>query len=219
MLFVTLYAWPVEAQPSDDEWHERGSTVAFNPLASGYAGMSVGGGFAVALPFQAFEIGTGLGGDADLKARYQVILGVLHQIELHLRWAPLEVGVWRIGAQLGVGYDFFGLQSDALNLTSTFFLSVGLGATARTSEVSNLILGLGLEIDLFEFRVLDGEDSTQSSVRIDATRVLFGWKTRLADELDAYVLGTIRIPTDTFVFEGEPFSAVPFVEFGGAWAW
>lgn len=207
------------ASVDDAEWFERGALVVMRALRPGFNAMRVSGGFALAEPFVGFEYARGLGGNSDLGAHYEAILGLLHFVELNLRWVPVQTGDWHLGMRLGVAYSFFGLVTDAVSLTSTLYLTPEFAASLRVSQASELVLGAGGEVDLVEWVVLDGEDNADGMIRFDAALVRFGWKTRLARELDVYVMGRLRIPREAFEVDDETFVLVPFAEFGGTWAW
>lgn len=218
-----LLAWqaPLLAQeaPKAAEAPLEGSTVSMTPLGTGGAGMSVSAGWALALPFVAFEGGWGLSESVDLLARYEGVMGLLHFVQLGGRWGAQPIGRLRLGARLGLAYSAFGLHTQNLNLTSTLYLTPELGASWRISPDSELLLGLGAELDLARFFVNEGDSQLEGELHYDATSARFGIKSRLTRDLHLFVQGRLRVPTDSITYQQEQFVLVPFLEAGGTWGW
>jgi len=179
--------------------------------------MSMGGGVAVLLPFYGVEIGVGLPEGFDLVGRYETVLGVFHYPYLGVRWMPVEIGSWRLGARLLTHYSFFGIKTDQLNFTSTFYLSAEGGISGPITDESELMFALGSEVDVFEYQVVDDQGEVMGDVRYDATNLRAVFLTELTDDLDGYAHFKLRIPTETFTYEATSFYVIPFLEIGGAW--
>lgn len=197
---------------------DHGSVTSFEPVGDGGIGMSVSGGYALALPFIAYEMAYGVSDDAAIGARYETIVGLLHFPQLHAQWAPIQMGSWRAGGRIGVAYSFFGLQTEDLNLTSTLYLPVEVGVSGPVTKHSDLVFAVGGELDLARFLVVDGESESDGDVRYDASIVRFGLVSALTPDLDLFVQGRLRVPIETVTDGQHEFFIVPYIEGGGTWA-
>ena len=197
---------------------ERGSVTGYGPLGQGGVGMSVSGGYAIALPFMAYQVEYGVADAVDVGVRYETVGGLLHFPAVQARWVPIHTGNWHIGGRLGVAYSFFGLQTDDLNLTSTLYLPFELGASVKVTPDSDLVMGLGGELDLARFEVVDDVGAGGTDVRYDATTVRFGLVSALTADLDVFVQGRLRIPIEAVTDGENQFLVVPYVEGGASWA-
>jgi hypothetical protein len=209
---------PREPPAGAEDGPRPGALSTTEPLGAGNVGMSMGGGVAVLLPFYGVELGLGLPGRVDLTARFETVIGVFHYPHIGVRWNAFDLGRVRIGTRLDVHYSFFGIQTDQLNFTSTFYLSGELGASGPVSEASELFGGVAGEFDFFEYRVVDDEGEVIGTYRYDATVLRFGLLTRLTDDLDGYAQLRVRVPIETFVFEAQQLYVVPLLEIGGSWS-
>ena len=197
---------------------DGGSVTSYQPLGAGNVGMSVSGGYVIALPFMAYAVEFGVASEVDVGVRYETVAGLLHFPHAGVRWVPFQVGDWRIGGRLGVAYSFFGIQTDDLNLTSTLYLPFELGASVAVSKDSDLVLGLGGEVDLLRFVVIEDEADGRGEVRYDATTARFGLVSALTADLDVFVQGRVRVPIEAVTDGENEFLVVPYVEGGASWA-
>ncbi len=217
-LFLCTWACPALAQEAS-EASAKGSLVAMVPLEAGEVGMAISGGWALALPFVSMEAGYGLGRDFDLAVRYEAVMGLLHFPQITARWIPLRLGAWSIGARLGTAYSFFGLQTQNLNLTSTFYNTLEVAASVQISKDSALVMGVGGEFDWFRFLVVEDEEELRFDPRYDAATARFGLQSRFTSDLNVFILGRVRLPVESVQYQQEQFVVVPFLEAGGAWSW
>jgi hypothetical protein len=195
-----------------------GSLVTATPLGPGNIGMRVGGGVAVLLPFYGFEVGVGLAERVDLVGGFESVVGVLHYPRLGVRYSPFEIGTWRVGTTFSTHYSFFGIATDQVNLTSTFYLSAEASLSGPITAKTELCFAAGAEVDVFEYDVFDGEGELRGSGRYDATNLRLALRTPFTDELDGYLAGRVRIPVETFTYEATSFYVIPLIEIGGSWA-
>lgn len=222
-LSVLLFLWPAPAfgetpsagAPEAAGAPAKGSLATAAPLGAGRVGMSIGGGVAVLLPFYAIEAGVGLFDRVDLIGRFESVVGVLHYPSLGVRVMPVELGAWKLGFSAAVNYSFFGIKTDQLNLTSTFYLSVSAGVSRPVTKFTDLAADVTGELDLFDYKRLDGEGQAQGNVHYDATIVRLGMKTKLTEDLDGYARLRVRVPIETLVYEAMSFVIVPSIEVGG----
>lgn len=204
---------PAEA-PNEEE---AGSLATMAPLGKGRIGLRMGGGIAVLLPFYGFEAGYGLG-RVDLVGRIESVIGVLHYPSLGVRYSPFDIGSWKVGLGLAVNYSFFGIATDNVNLTSTFYVSADAGISGPVTKATDLLFGVGNEIDFFDYRNLDGEGQFKGNVHYDTLILVFGVRSELTEDLDGYVRGRVRIPVETFRYEAQNLYVVPFLEIGGSFS-
>jgi hypothetical protein len=195
----------------------KGSLMTMAPLGKGRIGISVGGGVAVLLPFYAVEVGVGLG-RVDLYGRMESVIGVLHYPSLGVRWSPLDIRSWKVGLELAVNYSFFGIATDQVNLTSTFYMSAQVGISGPVTKSTDLVFAFGNEIDFFDYKSLDGEGNFDANVHYDTAIFVLGLKTRLTEDLDGYLRGRVRVPVETLRYEATGLYVVPFVEIGGTFS-
>lgn len=121
----------------------RGSAAEGIPRDDGPARQRRGGDehrrrVAVLLPFYSIEAGVGLSKRVDLIGRFESVTGVLHYPSLGVRVSPVELGAWRLGLAFAVNYSFFGIKTDQLNLTSTFYLSASAGVSRPVTKFTDL---------------------------------------------------------------------------------
>jgi hypothetical protein len=197
---------------------EHGSVVSYRPLGQGSVGMSISGGYAVALPFMAYAVEFGVTDEVDLGVRYETVGGLLHFPALGARWVPFKVGGWNLGGRLGVAYSFFGIQTEDLNLTSTLYLPFEIGASGAVGEESQLVVAVGGEVDLARFVVVEDEGDGRGEIRYDATTLRFGLVSALTADLDVFVQGRLRVPIETVTDGENEFFVVPYIEGGGSFA-
>lgn len=199
---------PPEAPP-------KGSLATMAPLGKGRVGMSVGGGVAVLLPFYSIEAGVGLGSRVDLMGRLESEVGMLHYPSLGLRASPATFGAWTLGLAFAVNYSFFGIKTDQVNLTSTFYFSASAGVSRPVTRSTDFMADVTGELDLFDYEELDGEGGVKGNVHYDATILRLGMKTRLTEDLDGFLRARVRIPIETLVYEAMSFYVIPSIEVGG----
>jgi hypothetical protein len=193
---------------------QPGSLATMAPLGEGRIGLRLGGGIAVLLPFYGIEVGYGLG-RVDLVGRIESVVGVLHYPSIGVRYSPFDIGSWKAGLAFAANYSFFGIKTDNVNLTSTFYLSGEAGISGPVTKATDLMFAVGNEVDFFDYKNLDGKGSFQSSVHYDTLILIMGLKSRLTEDLDGYVRGRVRIPVETFRYEATNLYVVPFLEVGG----
>jgi hypothetical protein len=177
--------------------------------------MTLGGGYAVLLPFFVFETGYGISRRVDLAFRFETVAGLFHYPQLAVRWAFLDAGAWTFGARLGANYSFFAVKSDQTNLTSTVYLSGELVASRPVTPSSDLMFALRGDFDLWEYRIVDGDKRPSATYRYDATVIRAGMKTRLTEDLAGYLIANLRIPIETFQYKAQEFYVLPSIEVGG----
>ena len=215
---LSANAYGAEETPGSAELTpKRGSLRSMETLGEGNVGLSLGGGVAVLLPMYGFEIGYGITNWLDLAGRFETVIGVFHYPQIGARFQLLESGRFRFGASLNANYSFFGIQTDQTNFTSTFYFSPELGVSAAVTEDSELVAGVGAEIDVFEHRIVDDEGEVFATGRYDATIFRGGLVTSLTNDLNGYAQMRLRVPTETFVFEAQEFYVIPLIEIGGTW--
>jgi hypothetical protein len=210
---VAAQASAQAAEPVDDS----GSLITTEALGCGKVGMEMGLGVAVLLPFYALEIGVGLSETVDFTARFETVMGVLHFPDVGLRWMVFEVGGWRFGTRLQQHYSFFGIQTDQLNLTSTFYTLGEIGFSGPITDESELVFAVQGEFDWFEHRVVDDESQVVATYRYDATTPRFALQTKINDDLDGYLQLRLRIPTETFQYEAQTLYVIPLLGLGATW--
>ena len=194
-----------------------GSLATMAPLGKGRIGLRLGGGIAVLLPFYGIEAGYGLG-RVDLVGRIESVIGVIHYPSIGVRYSPFDIGSWKVGLAFAVNYSFFGIKTDIVNLTSTFYLSGEAGISGPVTKATDLMFAVGNEVDFFDYKNLDGEGDFQSNVHYDTLILIMGLKSKLTEDLDGYVRGRVRIPVETFRYEATNFYVVPFLEVGGTFS-
>lgn len=199
--------------PSD----HRGSMRTTEALGAGNVGMSMGGGVAVLLPFYGFEVGVGLTDWLDLVGRLESVIGVFHYPHLGFRAQLPEFGGWRIGTQLVANYSFFGIKTDQVNFTSTFYSSFEVGISGPVTEETDIVFGAGGEVDFFKVDVVDDEDEVNEAFAYDATVIRAALVSAFSRDFHGYAQLRVRIPTETFVFEAQELYVIPMLEIGGTW--
>jgi hypothetical protein len=212
-------AAPAPTPPPDEaaKAADGGSLMTTEALGSGNVGMAMGGGVAVLFPLYRIEAGVGLNDWLDVAGRFETVIGILHFPGVGLRAMPFRFGKWRAGARLDVNYFLFGLKSDRLNLTSTLYFTPEIGISGPVSAGSELSFGLGAEIDMFHVEVVDDESEVVGDVHYDATMLRTVFLTELTDEVDGFAQLRMRVPTDTFSFEGEDLVVMPLLDIGATW--
>jgi hypothetical protein len=210
---------PVEPGPAGDpQGRPYGSLATQAPLGKGRFGMLLGGGVAVLLPFFEFQVGYGVAPRVDLVARFETVVGLFHYPSLGVRWSPLDLGRWKLGLDTGVNYSFFGIATDQVNFTSTFYLNAQLGISGPVTRNTDLAFAVDNEIDLFDYQSLDGKGSVRGDVHYDATVLRVGMKTRLTEDLDGFLRARLRIPVETLRYEAMSFYVIPSLEIGGVFS-
>lgn len=195
----------------------KGSLATMAPLGEGRIGMSIGGGVAVLLPFYAIEAGVGLG-RVDIVGRLESVIGVLHYPAIGVRYSPLDIGSWKLGLELTASYSFFGIATDNVNLTSTFYMSALAGISGPVTKATDLVFAVSNEVDFFDYRRLDGEGEVRGNFHYDTAIFILGMKTRLTEDLDGYLRARVRVPVETFRYEATGLYVVPFIEVGGTFS-
>jgi hypothetical protein len=196
----------------------KGSLATMAPLGAGRIGMSVGGGVAVLLPFYAIEAGVGLTKRVDLYGRFESVSGILHYPSLGVRFSPTDIGAWTLGLGLALNYSFFGIATDQINLTSTFYMAGEVGISGPITKYTDLVFAVTGELDFFDYEVLDGEGGAKENVHYDATIIRLGARTKLTEDLAGYLRLRVRIPVETLIYEAMSFYVVPSIEVGGTFA-
>lgn len=195
------------------------SLVTAAPLGTGTFGMSLGGGYTAILPLFTFETGYGLSRRIDIAFRYETVSGLFHYPQIAFRWSFLDVGKWTFGARLGLNYSLFAVKSDQTNLTSTVYLTPELIASRPVTQGTEILGGIRTDFDLWEYRIVDGSKKAEGTWRFDAMVFKVGAKTRLTDDLSLFVIGALRVPTETYTYRAEQFFVLPTIEIGGTWTW
>jgi hypothetical protein len=195
-----------------------GSLVTSAPLGEGRIEMLLGGGFAVILPFYEIGIGVGLGPRVDLVGRFETVLGIFHYPSVGIRWSPVDLGTWKLGTRASANYSFFGLATDQVDFTSTLYLTLEAGVSGPVTRRTDLFFSVDNEVDLLEYRSLDGKGSARGRFRYAATIFRLGAKTRLTDNLDGFIRARIRIPVETFRYEAMHFYVIPSLEIGATFS-
>ena len=208
---------PAEEAEQDDPLADAGSLLTTEALGAGNVGMAIGGGVAVLLPFFDFEIGVGLPHGFDLVGRFETVVGIFHYPSVGVRWEPVEIGSWRLGSKLLVNYSFFGIKTDQTNFTSTFYFSGEVGISGPVTDSSELLFGVGGELDVFTVDVVDDESVVESSGAWDATVFRVVFYTGLSKDIDGFAQLRARVPTETFTFEAQDFYVIPMLDIGGVW--
>ncbi len=196
---------------------DGGSLMTTEALGAGNFAMAMGGGVAVLFPLYRIEGGVGVNEWLDVVVRFETVIGVLHFPSVGVRAMPFRFGRWRAGARLDANYYFFGLKSDRLNLTSTFYFTPEIGVSGPISAASELSIGLGAEIDMFHVEVMDDRSEVVGEVGYDATMLRTIFVTELTDEVKGFAQLRLRAPTDTFEFEGEDLVIMPLLDIGATW--
>ena len=191
------------------------SLVTAAPLGANNYGMTLGGGYAVILPFFVFEAAYGVSRRVDLTFRYETVSGLFHYPQLAVRWAFLDLGAWTFAGRLGANYSLFAVKSDQTNLTSSVYLSGELMASRPVTRATDILAGLRGDFDLWEYRIVDGEKHAKGAWRYDGTVIRVGARTQLTDDLSGYIIGNLRIPVETFQYKAQEFLVLPTLEVGG----
>lgn len=195
------------------------SLVTAAPLGRATWGMTLGGGYATFLPLFVFELGYGLTRRLDLAFRYETVSGLFHYPQLALRWAIADVGKWTFGARFGANYSLFAVKSDQTNLTSTVYLSGEAIVSRPVSRSTDVLTAVRTDFDLWELRNVDGSKHATGTYRFDAFVFRVGARTQLTTDLSVYLIGNLRVPTETFTYESELFYVLPSIEVGGTFTW
>ena len=216
-LLTSSVAIPVSAQETDSRPDDGGSLVTTEALGRGNVGMEMGIGVAVLLPYYGIEAGVGLSDTVDFIGRFETVMGVLHFPQIGLRWQVFEAGTWRFGTRLAQMYHFFGIETDQLNLTSTFYTLGEVGFSGPITDESELVFAVQGEFDWFDHRVVDDQSEVTATYRYDATTPRLALQTKINDDFDGYVQLRLRIPTDTFEYEAQTLYVLPLLGLGGTW--
>jgi hypothetical protein len=211
------HAQPAAPAASDGGEVRRPSLATSEPLGTGRAGMSIGGGVAVLFPFYLLEAGYGVGARVDVVARFETVLGVLHYPSLGVRWAFGHLFGWTLGASATGNWSFFGVDSGQTNLSSAIYLGVDLAASRPITRGTDLLFGFTNEIDLYRYRIADGDGKGAYGPRWDAAILRTGIRTQLTEDLDGYLRMRIRIPEETVRYEAQKVYVIPAIELGGTW--
>jgi hypothetical protein len=193
--------------------------VTAAPLGANNYGMSLGGGYTAILPLFVLELGYGLSRRVDLAFRYETVSGLFHYPQLALRWAFADLGPWTLAARLGANYSLFAVKSGQLNLTSTLYLTGELIASRPVTASTDFLAAVRTDFDLFEFRIIDGSKHATGTYRFDAMTFRLGARTQATDDLSVYLIGSLRVPTESFTYRAEQFYVLPTVEVGGTFVW
>ncbi len=195
------------------------SLVDAGPVGRGRSALGMGGGAAVLLPYYFIEGRHGVGPALDLSARFETVLGLFHFPQLGVRYAPWRLGSWRMGAGLAVAYSFFGIATDNVNLTSTLYLTPELAASGPLGAGTiQLFTGVGGEIDLARWDLLDQQSVFRRDIHYDATSVRIGVTRGLGADMVGHLLLRVRVPTETLRGQAQDFYLMPFLELGASWA-
>jgi len=195
------------------------SLVTAAPLGRRNWGMTLGGGYAVLLPLFVFELGYGLSRRLDIAFRYETVSGLFHYPQLAVRWAFLDVGSWTFGARLGANYSLFAVSSDQTNLTSTVYLSGELIASRPVTRSTDVFGAVRADFDLWELRIIEGSRHAEGTYRLDGAVFRVGARTQATTDLSVYLIGNLRVPTDTVTYRAEQFFVLPSIEVGGTFTW
>jgi hypothetical protein len=193
--------------------------VTAAPLGANNYGMSLGGGYTAILPLFVLELAYGLSRRVDVAFRYETVSGLFHYPQLALRWAFADLGPWTLAARLGANYSLFAVKSDQLNLTSTLYLTGELVASRPVTASTDFLAAVRTDFDLFEFRIIDGSKHATGTYRFDAMTFRLGARTQATDDLSVYLIGSLRVPTESFTYRAEQFYVLPTVEVGGTFVW
>src|SRR5262245_53444637 len=194
----------------------KGSLATAAPLGRGRVGILLGGGVAVILPFYELAVGVGVGRRVDLVGRFETVIGVFHYPSIGVRWSPFDLGKWKLGLNTSANYSFFGIATDQLNFTSTFYFTLEAGVSGPVSRSTDLFFSVDNEVDVFEYKSLDGKGSVRGTFHYDATLFRLAVKTRFTEDLDGFARARLRIPVETFRYEAMSFYVIPSLEIGGA---
>jgi len=195
------------------------SLVTAAPLGANTYGMTIGGGYTAILPLFLVEVAYGVSRRVDLAFRYETVSGVFHYPQLAVRWAFADLGPWTLATRLGANYSLFAVKSDQLNLTSTFYLTGDLIASRPVTASTDFLAAVRTDFDLWEFRVVDGSRHATGTYRFDAMSFRLGARTQATEDLSVYLIGALRVPTESFTYRAEQFYVLPTVEVGGTFVW
>ena len=215
---VPIVVEPLPA-PASPRMTGGASLVTAAPLGANNYGMTLGGGYTAILPFFVFEMGYGLSRRVDVAFRYETVSGLFHYPQLAVRWAFADVGAWTLATRFGVNYSLFAVKSDTTDLTSTVYVSAEVMASRPVARLTDFLIGVRGDFDLWEYRIIEGEKHASGTYRYDATVFRIGAKTQATDDLSVYFIGNLRIPIETFTYEAEQFYVLPTVEVGGTFVW
>jgi hypothetical protein len=215
---VPVVAEPLPA-PAEPVRVPTPSLVTAAPLGPNNFGMTVGGGYTAILPLFVFEFGYGLSRRVDVSFRFETVSGLFHYPQLAVRWAFLDIGPWTFGARLGLNYSLFAVKSDQLNLTSTVYLSGELIGSRPVTRTTDFLAAVRTDFDLWEYRVIDDEKHARATYRFDAVVFRVGARTKATEDLSVYLIGNLRVPTESFVYRAEQFYVLPSAEVGGTFVW
>ncbi len=210
---------PAEIAPAPAARAPTPSLVTAAPLGTNNYGMTIGGGYTAILPLFLLELGYGVSRRVDLAFRYETVSGVFHYPQLAVRWAFADVGPWTLATRLGANYSLFAVKSDQLNLTSTFYLTGDLIASRPVTASTDFVASVRADFDLWEFRIVDGSKHAVGTYRFDAMTFRVGARTQATDDLSVYLIGALRVPTESFTYRAEQFYVLPTVEVGGTFVW
>jgi len=111
------------------------------------------------------------------------------------------------------------VKSDQLNLTSTLYLTGDVIASRPVTTSTDFLASVRADFDLWEFHVVDGSKHAVGTYRFDAMTFRLGARTQATDDLSVYVIGALRVPTESFTYRAEQFYVLPTVEVGGTFVW
>lgn len=195
----------------------HGSLMTTEALGPGNVSMAMAGGVAVLFPLYRVELGVGVNPWLDVVGRFETVIGVLQFPGVGVRVMPLHIGTWRAGARLDANYFLFGIQSDRLNLTSSFYFTPELGISGPITKASEMSFGLGGEVDVFHLDVIDDETEVVGDVAWDATMLRMVFSTVLTEEIDGFAQLRVRVPTETFSLDGQDLLVMPLLDIGASW--
>jgi len=195
------------------------SMMSGRTIAEGKHAMSLGGGFALAIPFLLFETGYGMGPNTDVSIGYESVLGLFHFFHGGARYSIIKGNTWNGAIRLRINYNLFGLKTDQLNLTSTVYLTPEIIFSQRITPDTSLIYSVNSELDVLEYLVENGVPESNYVFRYDATTFRFGMLTTFNPTTNFFTVVRIRIPIETFVYETKAFAVIPFLVVGTTWSW
>ena len=97
--------------------------------------------------------------------------------------------------------------------------TVRMSRSRPVTRTTELLGGVRTDFDLWEYRIIDGSKKAEGTWRFDAMIFKVGAKTQLTDDLALFVIGALRVPTETYTYRAEQFFVLPTIEIGGTWTW
>lgn len=216
---VPALAAPLPAPAGASDRVPAPSLVTAAPLGANNYGMTLGGGYTAILPLFVAELGYGLSRRVDVAFRYETVAGLFHYPQLAVRWAFADLGKWTLGGRLGANYSLFAVKSDQTNLTSTIYLTGELIASRPVTASTDFLAAVRTDFDLWEYRIVDGEKRATGTYRFDAMTFRAGARSQATDDLSVYLIGSLRVPTESFTYRAEQFYVLPTFEVGGTFVW